>query len=335
MMWNEIRQNKITEQWVIIAPSRGERPQDFIRPSREREHLAPFDEECPFCPGNEHVLPSIIMELPKPDGSLWQTRVVPNKYPALVPEGDMKRCKQGVYLTMRGYGRHEVIVESSEHNQQMALMSLKEVAIIIETYHRRYREHMEEHMNMMVVIFRNHGAGAGTSLIHPHSQLIVTGLVPHHIRWREEVAQRHFNQWGRCVYCEILEFEMQDRRRVVFENNSFLAFVPFAAEVPFEIWIVPKKHKADFGNISDEEKPDLAAALQGILARLYKKMNDPDYNYIINTSARYRADDPELHWYLQVRPRLTTQAGFEVGSGMSINPTVPEDDADFLNEEII
>lgn len=330
---NEIRQNKATKQWVIYATARGKRPHDFQRESGEKKQLPDIDKECPFCPGNEEMLPSIIMEMPGQKSGKWQTRVVPNKFPALTPEGDITRFSEGIYVSMQGYGRHEVIIESPRHNQQITQMSPEEVSIIIETYHRRYVELMKEHKNMMVLIFRNHGLQAGTSLIHPHSQVIVTGMVPNHIRWREEEAQRYFDEWGRCVYCDILEFEMQDQRRVILENESYLAFIPFAAEVPFEIWIIPKKHQASFGQISDQSKSDLATALRDILAKLHRKLNDPDYNYIINTSSQYRANEPQLHWYLQIRPRLTTQAGFEIGSGISINPSLPEEDGNFLKKE--
>lgn len=233
---------------------------------------------------------------------------------------------------MQGFGRHEVIIESPYHNQDLSKMSAEEVRLIIETYHKRYIELMKEHENMMIIIFRNHGQRAGTSLNHPHSQLIVTGIIPHYIRWQEDEARRYFDEFGRCVYCDILAYELKKRPRVIFENKSFLGFIPFAAEVPFEIWIMPKKHQGDFVFISDEEKSDLTLALKDVLSKLYKKLHDPDYNYIINTSARYKANVPHLHWYLKIQPRSTTRAGFEIGSGISINPSIPEEDAKFLNE---
>jgi len=328
---NQIRQNKATKNWVIYATERGKRSHDFQREKDSKEELSTLDPRCPFCRGNEKMLPAILMEMPGKNRNLWQTRVVPNKYPALRPDGDTGRTKEGIYVRMQGYGRHEVIIESPFHNQQIALMSSEEVGIVIETYHRRYVDLMKEHQNTMILIFRNHGSRAGTSLLHPHSQLIVTGMVPNYIRRQEEEAQRYFDEWGRCVYCDILDFERQDRRRVLLENSSFLAFVPYAAEVPFEIWIMPKKHQSAFGQISDESKADLGAALQDILGRIYRKLNDPDHNYIIRTSPHYRAKEPQMHWYLLIRPRLTTPAGFEMGSGVSINPSLPEADADFLN----
>jgi UDPglucose--hexose-1-phosphate uridylyltransferase len=328
----EIRQNKATKQWVIYAPARGKRPRDYQHGREERE-LPGHDPHCPFCPGNEGMLPEIIMEQPGLEQEPWQTRVIPNKFPALTLDGGASRRAEGIYLVMPGYGQHEVIIESPQHNRDLAQMSVEEVGIVVETYHRRYVEVMSEHTNMMAILFRNHGPRAGTSLLHPHSQLVATGMIPRHIRLREAEAQRHFDEWGRCVLCDIAAFEAEDGQRVILENDSFLAFVPFAAEVPFEIWLVPKRHKASFGAISKGEKIDLASALRGALGRLCNKLHDPDYNYVIHSAAQYKASEPHLHWYLQIQPRLTTQAGFEIGSGMRINPSLPEEDAHFLNQD--
>ncbi|TLD40877.1 MAG: Galactose-1-phosphate uridylyltransferase [Candidatus Jettenia ecosi] len=329
---SEIRQNKITKQWVIYAPARRKRPKDFEKPEHEKVPVPLHDKECPFCPGNDHMITSIITEIKEGEDS-WKIRVVPNKFPALIPKNNIRRYNKGIYLAMKGYGHHEVVIETPYHNQEIAQMSLKEVELIIEVYHKRYRELIKEDENMMVIIFRNHGLRAGTSLIHPHSQIISTGMVPGYIRWREEMALHYFDEWGHCVYCEVLAYEMKDKRRVVYENDLFVAFVPFAAEVPFEILIMPKMHKANFGDISDNEKSSFALALKNILERLKRKLNDPDYNYTVNTSVRYRAEEPQLHWHLLIRPRLTTQAGFEIGSGININPSIPEEDARFLKHE--
>lgn len=329
-MQSEIRQDKATKQWVIYAPSRGQRPKDFQRPLERRIALPVCDPQCPFCPGNEQNLAAIILERPGPSGQ-WQTRVVPNKYPAVTPDGSTERYTRGIYLAMPGFGRHEVIIDHPYHNQDLATMSVEEVGCVIATYHQRYVDLMRAHENLMIIIFRNHGPRAGTSLIHPHSQLIVTGMVPNYIRWREEEAQRYFDEWGRCVYHDILASELQDRRRVILENSSFVAFVPFAASVPFEVWIMPTRPATDFSAITAAEQADLAHVLRDVLGRLHHKLHDPDYNLILNTPARYKADEPHLQWYLQIRPRLTTPAGFEIGSGISVNPSLPEDDADFLN----
>jgi UDPglucose--hexose-1-phosphate uridylyltransferase len=332
MTQSEVRQNKATREWVIFSPARGKRPHDFKRTGEQREALPAFDKACPFCPGNDHMLGPILLETVGQAHNPWQTRIIANKFPAVTPHREGGRFQTGLYMAMPGYGRHEVIIENPQHNRQVALMTAPEVEAVIETYHRRYSDLMDDHQNMMTLIFRNHGPRAGTSLIHPHSQLISTSMVPRFIRQREEEAERYFDQWGRCVFCDILAYELKHQHRVVLENPSFGVFVPFAADVPFETWVVPKRHQSDFGQISDKEKTDLASALLDILSRLYHKLNDPDYNYVVNTSPRYRAAEPQLHWYLQIRPRLTTQAGFEIGSGISINPSLPEKDANFLND---
>jgi UDPglucose--hexose-1-phosphate uridylyltransferase len=329
---SEMRQNKATKHWVIYAPERKKRPKDFQRPEKRRD-LPPHDSSCPFCPGNEEMLPGIITELLSSDGNQWQTRVVPNKFPALTLQDDKERRRKGFYVAMPGFGRHEVIIESPRHDDNIARMSVEQVGSIIETYHNRYVDLMKQHGNMMTIIFRNHGARAGTSLLHPHSQLIVTGIVPRHMRAEEEEAQRYFDDWGRCVFCDMLDYEVRDAQRIVTANDSFAAFVPYAAEGPFEIWIMPLRHQADFGAVSDDEKQDLARILSEVMIRLYSSLNGPDYNYVINTAAQYKAGEPHIHWYLQIQPRLTTRAGFEIGSGMRINPSLPEDDAAFLRRQ--
>jgi UDPglucose--hexose-1-phosphate uridylyltransferase len=331
MAQGEIRQNKATKEWVIYSPDRGARPYDFKEPRTDTKPLQGLDRDCPFCVGNEHMLPPTIMEVGHREGEKWQVKVVPNKFPALTPERDTARFQQGIYVTMYGYGQHEVVIESPFHNQDVSTMSAEEAAVIIDTYHKRYLHLMESPENVLTIIFRNHGRRAGTSLVHPHSQIVATGVVPNYIRYREEECQRYYDEWGRCVYCDILEYELHERRRVIYENQGFLGFVPFAAEVPFQIRIIPKRHEADFGDITAEEKAGLTDALRECLYKLHDKLDDPAYNYVIHSCARYKASEPHLHWNLEIRPRLTMIAGFEIGSGMVINPSLPERDADYLN----
>ncbi len=329
-MSNELRQNKITKEWVIVAPSRGQRPHDN-RPAPPV--TSTFAANCPFCPGNEHMLPYVIAQWPPQTQGAWQTRVVPNKYPALVPENSSERISDGFYLHTPGYGHHEVIIESPHHNADLASLTLPEMNMVLTTYRARYTMMRQDARNTLVLLFRNHGPRAGASLTHPHSQLIATGIIPRHIRWQEDEARRYFDEWGRCIYCDVLAFEANDRRRVILDTPHFLAFVPYAAEVPFETWIVPKRHQADFEQITEAEQQDLAATLHNFLVRLRDALHDPDYNSMIITSIRRGADE-YLHWYVRVRPRLVTRAGFEIGSGIRINPSLPEDDAALLRGEV-
>ncbi len=330
-MSSEIRQNKATKEWVIISPSRGKRPHDFGQRKAERQPVPRYQADCPFCPGNEERLTPILYQASVPGSDSWQTRVVPNKFPALTPDNSVERYGVGPYVALPGYGQHEVVIESPRHDQELAGLGQAQLQTVINTYHQRYLALCAEPKNTLILIFRNHGPRAGASLLHPHSQVISTGIIPRHLRWREEEAERYYDEWGHCVFCDILAFEAADRQRVVLENESYLAFVPFAAEVPFELWIMPKRHQSDFAHTSNEERGALAQAMQSVLGRLHTKLNDPDYNYVFTTYNR-PASEPHVHWYLRIRPRLVTRAGFEIGSGIRVNPSLPEADAAFLND---
>ncbi|AFM26173.1 galactose-1-phosphate uridylyltransferase, family 1 [Desulfomonile tiedjei DSM 6799] len=332
MAKSEIRQNRLTEEWVIFAPARSKRPHDFIKEKPDGAPLPEYDPDCPFCPGNEDKLSEIFFET-KGKGKLpWLTRVIPNKYPALTPTGDAKRHVRGHQIAMPGYGHHEVVIETPVHNRPVAAMSLPEVSSVIETYHMRYRFLTSDRKDMVVIIFRNHGERAGTSVSHPHSQIIAVGATPRHIRYRQHIAEGHYDRWGTCLLCDVVASEVEAGTRVLFENDNFWAFIPYAAEVPFQVWIVPRKHQADFGDVSEEEKSDLAAMLLKVLAILHAKLKNPAYNYVIHSAGTLKSGEPHLHWYLDIRPRLITRAGFEIGSGIGINPSVPEKDAEFLRQ---
>lgn len=329
---SEIRLDRITNQWVIYSRARAKRPHDLRRESGPARELPGHDENCPFCPGNEDHLGGIIHETPSDNEYGWLTRVIPNKYPALKPEGSAERSNHNLRVSMDGYGRHEVIIESPWHDKDLASMDLVELQAVLDTYYLRYLAHAQADHSMMTIIFRNHGTRAGTSLIHPHSQVVTTPVVPAMIRLREAEAQRYWDRLGRCVCCDILAEELELGSRLLRQTEHFAAFVPFAARVPMEMWLLPKRHTADFGDVTSQELRDLANLLSDLLGRLHRLMDDPDYNLVINASASHHHGEPHLHWYLSIRPRLTTMAGFEIGSGMNINPSLPEDDAQFLNQ---
>lgn len=327
----EIRQNKITKKWVIFAPGRGERPYGFQKETRDCKKGSIYDERCPFCPGNEGMLPSITTELVMSGESRWQIRVVPNRYPALEPDKKKTQKIEGIYLTMGNYGFHEVIIESPCHNTDIIDMSIEEIELIIGSYCRRYLELIVKDEIKMILIFRNHGVQAGTSLVHPHSQLIALVFIPEYIQNIQYGAKNYYDENKSCMFCEMVRFEGEVKKRIVLENRSFLCFVPFAAEVPFEVWIVPKRHSSSLMSISGAEKTDLAAALKDILTRIHARLNDPDYNFILYSFENDLGGGAYLHWYIQIRPRLTITGGFEIGSGTFINPSLPEMDCDFLS----
>lgn len=337
----ELRQSPITREWVIIAPERSSRPHQFTSHKAE-ERITELEIEgkasCPFCPGREDICGEATLtyykECSSENGkSEWSLRVVPNKFPALVEGGETSRAAEGdgnFFIKMNGVGNHEVVIEHPDHFQTIAKMPLKAVEGVVSSYIARYQELIKRPNVELVTIFRNNGPGAGTSIRHPHSQIIASPIVPMHIRHVMEEAMRYFDTMGRCVYCTMIEQERIIGKRIILETEHFIAIAPFFSRSPFEIWILPKIHRASFGKISDIEAKDLASVLIDILKRLYHGLDNPDYNYMIH-SAPYQEDPADYyHWHLQILPKCYEVAGFELGSGIYLNTTIPEENARYL-----
>ena len=324
----ELRQDPTTRNWIVIAPRRSRRPNDFDQFPRPT-HPTAVVAACPFCPGREAEPPPEIFRLADPDGN-WRVRVVPNKFAMLSGNGSARRrvSPEG-FVTMPGIGHHEVIIETPDHSADLAHGGDAPVRDVLEVYRARYRALRAEDP-ALVLIFRNHGSGAGTSLAHPHSQIVSTPVVPIDVRHRFEVAQQHYDGLGTCLYLDILQRELADGRRIVLETEQFVAFEPFASAFPFETWIMPRVHQAAFDSTSDRQLDDLAGALRRVLAALRQELEDPDYNYIIESAPPGDEDRAYYVWHLRIVPRLGILAGFELGSGMSVNPCRPEDTATVL-----
>lgn len=325
---SHLRQNIITRDWVIVASDRGHRPNDFSSEPRPRPQVNPYEATCPFCPGNESLAAAELARLPR--HGPWRVRVLRNKYPALVPEGDRVRRSEGIYRTMTGVGRHEVIVEHPRHDLMTATLPLADLEMVITAYRDRYREAHQDPRIESVILFKNHGRRAGTSLLHPHSQLAATPVVPNQVRIRVEEAIRYFDDTGECVFCRTLREELKDRERIVTETDHFVGFIPYAALSPYHSWIFPRRHMSSFDAISDREIRDLARNLRQVLAKMYHGLNNPDYNYSIRSMPTRSGPTDYFHWYLTIIPRVTRTAGFELGSGMFINSASPEASAEFL-----
>ena len=330
----KLRQDPTTKEWVIFATERAKRPHDFVK------HSPPPQAEgskatCPFCPGNEALTPPEIFALRKDETSPWSVRVVSNKFAALVPGGTTDHRQVGsLYREMEGVGAHEVIIETPAHDQTLALMPESQVVDVLRAYQQRYRSLREKSGAKLILIFRNHGESAGTSLVHPHSQLIATPVVPKDIRRKYEVATTYYDDTGKCLYCDLLKDEIALGDRIIIDTERFVVFHPFASKFPFETWIGPKRHQPSFGQVSEQDLPELAHVLKRTLLSLRKTLSDPDYNYIIHSAPVEDELKSYYLWHIQIIPRLTKVAGFELGSGMSINTVLPEETAKFMREVI-
>ncbi|MDX8407207.1 MAG: galactose-1-phosphate uridylyltransferase [Mariprofundaceae bacterium] len=324
---SELRLNLITREWVVIATERAQRPDEFIRDGN-----APLPDACvkgcPFCPGEEAQTPGEIMRIEGDAG--WLLRVVPNKFAALSEAGDRQRHNSGRKHSIGGYGRHEVIIETPVHNRYIAHMQLEEVERLIQAYKARFAAIYQDADVEHVIIFKNHGEAAGTSLQHPHSQIIGTPVTPMQVRDRLDAGRRYFDDTGECLMCASLSDELEDGARVILDSEHFVTFIPYAALSPFHLWIFPRRHCACFADINDNEVADLARHLQQVLARLYGGLDNPSFNYVIRSESPRASGAEYFHWYISLVPRLSQPAGFELGSGMYINASIPEESAGFL-----
>jgi UDPglucose--hexose-1-phosphate uridylyltransferase len=325
----ELRLDATIRNWVIVAPERAKRPDEF----RRQHQRAEPNETCPFCAGREAETPPELFRL-EDDGGGWRLRVVINKFAALSTAGSRDQIGNGLgFTSMPGVGSHEVVIESPRHDWDLATAHEHEVRDVLAAYRLRHRA-LRDSGTAAVIIFRNHGAGGGTSLPHPHSQIVATPVVPLLVRHRFDVAMQHYDDTGHCLYVELLHQELADGRRIVAQNAGFVAFQPFAAASPFETWIMPRTHRASYGDATDDELARLAPLLRDVLAGLRRLLDDPDYNYVIHSAPPGDEARPYFLWHLQIVPRLTTPAGFELGSGISVNPSSPEMTAASLREAI-
>ena len=326
----ELRQNFFTKEWVIIATERAKRPEELAT-HRVVQPVPARVDTCPFCPGNESKTPPEVMRYPV-NGEPWQVRVIPNKFAALSSEVQPIRNLQHLRRRVNGFGFHEVIIDSPDHSKCMALLSDEQVAKVLGIYKQRYKMLSQDPRINHITIFKNHGVDAGASLQHPHSQLIATPVIPSQVRHRLHEALRHYDDAGECMFCHMVEREVEDQTRVVLKNENFVAMEVFASATPFATHIFPLRHMASFGEVTEMEVIDLGRILRMLLAKIHVGLENPDLNFTIRSGPAEYAGARHFHWYMSVIPRLTRVAGFELGSGMFINTVLPEDAAEFLRK---
>jgi len=337
----ELRFDPLQQRWVIIATERATRPSD-LQDRTKYNHV----KICPFCEGHESETPPEIWakrdQPTSPNSPGWKVRVVPNKFPALsiTPQG--KRIGVGYYDRIEGTGAHEVIIETPQHDVTIADLPPEHIKWVLVAYRERLRDLFKDPRLKYVLIFKNHGKRAGASLAHHHSQLIATPIVPRNVRIKLEAAKSHYEKKERCLICDLIQQEIETKNRIVSLANGFIAFTPYASRFPFELFIAPVDHNYSFAEIGDEQLEIFSHFLKDILFRLKTVLQDPPYNYVLNTSPNTEAK-PKLsdqwvtlkydyHWHLEIIPRLVRIAGFEWGSGFYINPSIPEDAAQYLRE---
>jgi len=330
----ELRKDPVVGRWVIISTERSRRPGHYTPEAANGDKTF-----SPFVTGREEMTPPEVFAI-RSDGSLrngpgWMVRVVPNKFPALEIEGSLDRRGEGLYDKMNGVGAHEVVIETPDPEAQLADLPVEQIQRVLIAWRERMRDLKNDSRLRYALVFKNHGAGAGATIQHSHSQIIATPIIPRMVQEELDGSRRYFELKERCVFSDIIDQETGEGhgRRVVSSTARYIALAPFAPRFPFETWILPITRRAAYHTIDDDgEMMELAGLLKDTLGRLNAALDSPPYNLVLHTAPLGEPDLPYYHWHLEIMPKLTRVAGFEIGSGFYINPTPPEDAAQFLRD---
>jgi len=310
---SKFRQNPISKDWTIIAAERKKRPVDVgPKSAKSAKSASSAVERCPFCVGNEDLAPDEAYRLPigTIGNDTWQVRVIPNKYPIT--------------------DFHEVIIHSPDHKKDFDELPLEQVELILRTYVDRYNFYKNKRPDFYVHIYNNAGKEAGASIRHPHSQLVVFNQIPEEVLDEVLGAKDFFKRKKVCPYCALIEEELTNQERVVIKSEFFVVLTPFQSEWPYEISVFPRKHQADFGQISNEELSDLASVLKKTLKAYNKVLSNPDRNFWIRSLPIRESSDPRAkfyHWHLDLIPRIKTLGGLELGAGIMVDDRVGPEEA--------
>jgi UDPglucose--hexose-1-phosphate uridylyltransferase len=330
---SELRRDPIVGRWVIVDTDHPATPEEFeYEPHSWRGGICPFDY------GNESLTPPEIeairdtSTLPNTPG--WQVRVVPNKFPALQIEGDLDRRGIGIYDMSNGVGAHEVLIESPYHHKDIPDLLNQEIENIIQMLCRRAIDLIKDRRFKYIMVFKNYGPAAGASLEHPHTQLIALPMVPKNALEKIKGAKNYFEYRERCIFCDMIRQEIEEKERIILENKYFLSFCPFVSRFPFEITIIPKKHNGNFCHMPAEEIPALAAIIKDTISKVKNVFSSPAYNFMIHSSPVNGDSGTDFyHWHIEFIPKLTRVAGFEWGTGFYLVSTPPELAAKYLREK--
>lgn len=326
---SELRQDLVSGDWVVIATGRAKRPHEFLK--AKRPAFSQPKKLCPF-----ETLHKDVVSVYAIDGEHskenWWVEVVPNKYPAFGKGVCAVFHTIGPYQRTDGVGFHEVVI-TRDHNRSIGRMSQEEVGVILRAYQDRYFVLKNDPCVEYISVFHNHGILAGATISHPHSQIIAIPVIPPDIQRSLEGSARYFHRNKTCVHCAMVRHELKEKNRIIYENDVFVVLAPYASKAAFEMRIFPKFHAPHFEEMSSGDREGCADAFRAALAKLYKGLKNPDYNFFIHTAPTDDSDKfQHYHWHIEIVPKTGVWAGFEIGTGIEISVIAPETAAAFLRK---
>jgi UDPglucose--hexose-1-phosphate uridylyltransferase len=318
---SQLRKDPIVGRWTIIATERARRPAAFVDPLSTKTD----PKDCPYC--QDISSPGIYAS--------HGVKVTHSSSPILDDSKPFERRGHGLYDVAHSYGSHEIVLEATEHTANMADLPAEQIKAVMQTYALRMQSHRKNPFIEYILAYKNYGVAAGSRNIgHSRSQIMAVPVLPMRVKDKISGAEKYFDLHERCLFCDMVKQELKNKERVVGENEHFVVIAPFASRFPFETWILPKDHHCDFADGINGYGDHLAAIMKDILLRFKIGLNDPAYNYMIQTSPAKNLSSFKdyYHWHIEVMPRLTRVAGFERGTGFYICPIPPEMTAAFLRE---
>ncbi len=334
---SEVRRDIVTDTWVIVETDNG---QAF---TRTPEEPVPVEDNCPFCDGQEHQTPKEIYAVrgdSAPNTPGWRVRVVPNKDLILRIEGDLTRTGVGVYDKVNGIGASEVIIETPTHTAKFFELDEDQIALVLKTYGQRIADLHKDLRFRYVLIYKNHGRLAGASTIsHLHSEAIALPATPIRMKQKLNGAREYYEYKERCIFCDIIQQEVETEERLVYRDAHFIVIAPYASRFPFELSVFPLKHSHAYTDMSEEAGRSLARVLGKVTRVLFNELKNPPYNFILHNSPNllphkdyWKTIKDDFHWHIEIIPRIQRTSGFEWGTGFHINRVAPEAVARRLRE---
>lgn len=327
---SELRKDPVIGRWVIIATERARRPGNFIDTAA---YAYGHDDQrsCPLC----HIQK-------QPICTVGTVSVVTSESFPSPQAGNLEQRNHGLYEIVGGMGVQETVIETPDHTANMADLNTEQIGLVLKTYVQRFRELKKNASLKYIFAYKNYGiSDSGPLAAHAHSHVMATTVKPLHVKEKLAGAKEYYDAHKRCVYCDLIRQEIKEQKRVIFETEHFIAVTPFAARFLFELWILPKRHHCDFADGLEGTAADLARMLKVILQKIKMGLDDPAYNFIIQTAPRkgevssegkWETLEADYHWHIELTPQLTRMAGFEKGTGFYICAIPPEDTAEYLRE---
>ncbi len=332
-VWEE-RWHPLREEWVVVAAHRQNRPWSGETMELENKHASEYVEDCYLCPRNERVGGS-------QNEDYRGVYVFNNDLPCVGERAPVDLdVPSGIYKNRPANGLARVICYSPKHNLSLAELNECEIENVIGVWQKQYRELGNRNSVNHVLIFENKGEAVGVSNPHPHGQIYATNFIFKTIETEAKASFRHFKETGRTLFEDIIRAEQQDGKRIIFENECAIAFLPYFARYAYEVYVAPKRACRSVAELNDIETKDFAEALKTVLVK-YDNLWKMSFPYVmpLHNAPTDGGSYDGFHFHIEFHPPLRKPnllkylAGPEIGGGNFLSDTSPEEKAEELKAQ--